>query len=417
MNKRIVLVLLSFIIVASVLFAGCTDENKTETTDNPIITQGVIKIGLLLNSEETYKNTSQLIKDGFDYAHSLASSVNIGDKVEVETVYADYSSAAEASEASEELYNQGVSAVVTDSVRLDVFTEVSTFFLDKNIPVISLSKYLDYYDTTYTLAVDRLYSASVASTYAKDKGYQTAAAILGNDSEYHTKFFNRLSDSLVSYINSKPTAYYYEGDSTNYTPDVIVGGNYDFIYLLCDLDVCEKIVSDLRQSGFSGDIILGEILDKTFVEKDVFNGCSYISKLELDNANNISSVFYNNYSEYKDISKSAVSAASAYGYDAYMTVFEGLKTFGDNSVSSIFKSTEPTETTDSASKEILASDLNEAIFSIKYYGVTDIVRFSYNVSRPTYIYINNINDSKTVLAGKYTFVQTDTQGSLNAEGE
>ena len=415
MNKRIISLFL-MLIITTFIFTGCSDKNKNETTDNPIISNGVFKIGLLLSADDAYKSTSELVKEGFDYAHTLASSVNIGEKIEVETVYANYTSANDALTASESLYEQGVSAIVTDSVTLDVFNEVATFFLDKNTPVISISKYLDYYDTTYTIAVDRLYSASSTATYAKDKGYKSVAVILGSDSEYHNEFYSRFSDSLVT-LNTKPTAYYYDGDSANYVPEVVAGGNYDFIYLLCDLDKYATIVEDLRKNGFDGDIMLGEIFDKNFVENETFNGCSYISKFESDNANNISSVFYKNFSEYKNISKSEVTAASAYGYDSYMTIFEGLKTFGDSSVSSLFSNTETTETTSEAHNEIMASDLNEAIRDIKYYGVTDVVRFSYNVSRPTYIYIDNIDDSKTVLANKYTFVQADTHGSLKPEGE
>ncbi len=416
MNKRIASVLLTLIITATFVFSGCT-KKETETTDNPIVSQGIFKIGLLLNSEDTYKNTSQLIKDGFDYAHSLASSVNIGEKVKIETVYANYTDSSEALTAAESLYEQGVSAVITDGVSLDVFNKISTFFLYKNTPVISISKYLDYYDTTYTIAVDRLYSASSTATYAKDIGYTSAAVIMEENSDYYKKFFNHFSDSLITYADTQPTAYYYEGESANYIPEVISSGDYDLIYLLCELDQIAIIVNELRQSGFSGDIMLGEIIDKSFIENETFNGCSYLSKLEIDNSNNVSSVFYKNYSEYKNITMSDVSAASAYGYDAYMTIFEALKTFGDNSVSSIFKTTESTEATSDANAEVLASDLNKATRDITYYGVTDIVRFSYNVSRPTYIYINKINDSKSVLVNKYTFVLTDTHGSLKPEGE
>lgn len=404
MNKRILSLFLMIIISIPCIITGCT-FNDNETVDEPIISNNTFKIGLILSSEDYYTNTSALIKQGFDFAYTLADTLNSGESIAVKTVYGEYSDTASLSLTLEEVYASGAKAVVTDATSITILEQIANFFAPKNIPVVNLSGYHPVNNNVFTLTPDYAYSASASATYAAEKGYTNIAVLAEDDSDFYTDYVSAFTDSLVTYANCNPTIYYLGGNSANYSPSALVGGNYQYIYLLCNCEDREEHVKDLRENGYSGEIMLGEVIDKQCVEQEVFNGCTFISKLESDNANNISSIFYKTFSEHLDISQSEVSAASAYGYDAYMTIFEALKNYAGYDSYDILNNVSGTtaSTTAKVANEITASDLTEAIRANVYYGVTDIIKFGSNYTIPTYLYINNIVDSKSHFSNKYTF--------------
>lgn len=390
-------------------FTGCTSNPSEEIIDEPIIVDGVVKVGLLLSNDDTYTNISEQIKNGFDYGHSLADNLNIGKSIKVETLYEAYTDSTDVLTSATNLHSAGASAIVTDGTDISVLTIVSNYFSNKNIPVINLSNYSCKSDVVFNLALSTEYIASSAATHAMDKGYTQCAVLAEEDSDYFKGFAEIYSSTLNAYIGTTPTIYYKSGESANYTPSALTSGNYDYLFLITTEKNRQLLVEELRSSGFSGEIMLTEITDKTTVQHQSFNNCSFFSKLELDSANNISTVFHTSYSEFKSINEHDISAASAYGYDSYMVLFEALKSFGGNKNSAIIfsNSTEPSENIQT--DEILGSDLITSINNLTYYGVTDTISFADNSSVPTYIYVDNIINSQAVYSGKYSFNSTATQ--------
>lgn len=402
MKLRNLTIFLILCVISCFLF-GCTEEKQEETKDPSIINSGVYRIGLLTDDD----NTSNLTEQGFTYANSLANKVNIDEVVEIQTSVITLDTEADASECANKLIDEGISAVVINTANESAFDSACSVFENENIAVISISPFEYESDNVFKLNLNDEYIASCALTYAKEQGYSKTAVLLESDSENNKSFERTYRSTHKAYLDSEPTVYYLSGDSKNYTADAVVAGNYDLIFI-SDRNNQESVISELRQKGYSGAIMLPEMLDKSLYLKDTYNNCYAISKSEYDISNNISTVFYTQFSEHTGVSCEDVSAASAYGYDAYMVIFESLKSFSKFDNSSIFNNTSTTETSAvSKSDEILSSDFISALKGVSYHGVTDTITFINNNTSPTYIYVDYILNSNVFTDNKYVFNKTN----------
>ena len=398
MKIRIVSLLLAVIVVSFSLF-GCTDN--TNDNDRQIINDGVIEIGCLLPEEG---DVSQQLKDGFLFANSLADSVNLNDdSISVNYTISYYSEFNDISSEAESLVANGVAAVVCYTEDYEEYKAFSSEMYESGIPAVSLSPFPSEQDNIFSLTSGISYASSASATYAMEKGYGKCAVLCETGDKYYSDFAETFKATYKSYIGAEPTVYYKSGDLANYSPAALVGGNYDYVFMICSDFSCKQLTSELRDNGFTGEIMFTEVLDNHLFEDYAFDNCSYLTKLNEDASNNISTVFYSMYSEYAGVKPADVTAAVAYGYDSYMTVFEAIKSFSVDNENVIFGNADTQAASSVNADSIMLSDLTDAIENVIYYGVTDTVRFKNNQSITTVIYVNSISDGKAKLGGKYTF--------------
>ena len=395
--KKIFSVILFISIIALTLF-GCSQEQ--EISDPVIFKDGTFSIGMLVpDGEEIYTNC----ENGFLFANSLANYVSINNE-EVYNYYSIFNYTADDIVLNaQNLVDQGVSVIVFCGEDLNSFNEFTNYIKDTNIPVVSLSPYTCDYDRFYSLPLSKEYQASCSATYALDKGYTNSAVLCQSDDQYYRDFAGIYKNTFKSYIGTEPAVYYKTGESANYTGAAFVSGNYDYLFLICPSENRMDTVNDLRSNGYNGEIMFNEVFDHTVSRFSMLNNCSFMTKLENDPSNNISTVFYSEFSENFGINSTSVTSAAAYGYDAHMTIFEALKSFADNDSSSFFKNETPTSTTTSEESEIKLSDFVNALENVAYNGVTDIIKLKDHKVVPTYIYVDNIVNSEISLSNKYTF--------------
>lgn len=399
MKKRFFSLVLIIILVSSVFF-GCKDE--AVDNDRQIITSNTFKIGCLLHEGS---DTSQQVYDGLSFANSLADSVNLDNEtVSVECSVSYYSDSDDMTLEAQTLTDSGVSAIVYYAEDFVANESIASVVGESGIPAVSLGSYSSKYDNIFNLTISTSYMSSALATYATEKGYSNCAVLCETGDSFSVQFADTFKATYESYAGTEPFVCYKSGDLANYTPASFISGNYDCTVIICSDNSRKEIVTELRENGFSGEIIFSEILNKFSLEADFYDGCSFLSKLNEDNSNNISTMFYSMYSEYAGVKSEDVTSAVAYGYDAYMTIFEALKSFGTITESALFGDTD-TQPADSAKSidDIKLSDLKETLKSVVYYGVTDTVRFTDNQTTATYIYVDTVSEGKTQFAGKYTF--------------
>lgn len=393
MKNRLLCVLLILITFVLMLF-GCSES---ESEAYLIINKDSFTLGVLLRSDKTYSDD---VLSGVKLAHSLAGSVRIDESVSISYVYEYYNNADDVSIKAQKLFDNGAAALVFCGEDYDSFLSFSEFARNAKLPVAAISPFEPVYDGEFSLSLTPEYMSSATATYAMNSSYESFALLAQDSSDYYTDFAEVFNSTLKSYTGSEATAYFLSGECENYSRSAFLSGNYDFLFLLADSANSMLLVSDLRSGGFEGKIMLTEVLDKaSFATKD-FDNCTFVSKLESDSSNNISTVFYSMYSE--NIAQSSnceASPAAAYGYDAYMTVYEALKSFADSSTDLLSDS----ESTRKAQSLITNEDLIEALNKADYAGVTDRICFNNNRCVTTYIYVDDIINGECVFNSKYTF--------------
>lgn len=397
MIKKFLSLVLLILVLPLALF-GC--ENEQEVIDPLVIKDNTYTIGVLLPENES---SSKNFEQGFLFASGLADSVNINN----EEIFSKYTITKYTSDSitanAQKLVNDGVSAIVFYGEDLKAFDVFTNYIKDTNVPVLSLSPYTCDYNRFYSLSLSPEYKASCSATYALDKGYSNGAVLCETDEEYFHNFAEIFKNTFKAYIGTEPTIYYKNGESANYTDSVLVSGNYDYLLLICPSEERLDTVNNLRNKGFMGEIMFDEVFDHTTQDFNTLINCSFMTKLEEDTSNNISTVFTSQFTEYAGINSSSVTSAAAYGYDAYMAIFEAFKSFSKKDTTTLFKNeTEPSSAV-TDDNEITLSDFSKAIEDVVYYGVTDKIQFKNNTTVPTYIYVDNITDSEITLCKKYTF--------------
>ena len=406
MKIRIISLLLTVFVISFTMF-GCTDN--TSDNDIQLICDGVFEVGCLLPEEGAI---SQQLKDGFLFANSLADSVNLnGVSVSVNYTISYYSEFNDISSEAESLVSNGVSAVVCYTDDYEEYKAFSSVMAESGIPAISLSPFPSEQENIFSLTSGISYMSSATATYVMEKSYVKCAVLCETGDKYYSDFAETFKATYKSYIGAEPTVYYKSGDLANYSPAALVSGSYDCVLIICSDTDREQLTSELRDNGFAGEIMFTEVLNNQLLETDAFDNCSYLTKLNEDASNNISTVFYSMYSEYAGIKPEDVTAAVAYGYDSYMTIFEALKTFSADNGNSVFENTGTQSASSVNTNDIKLSDLSAALENVVYYGVTDTIRFMNNQSITTFIYVDNILGGKAQLGSKYTFAPENTNNN------
>ncbi len=397
MIKKVTSLVLITLILILALY-GCV--NNKETYNPIIINDGTFNIGMLIPDDD---DSAEEFQEGFSFASNLANCVNINNE-EIYNYYVISSyDADEVVTNAQQMIEQGVSVMVFCGEDINAFNSFIDYIKDTNVPVISLSPYTCDYSRFYSLVPNVEYKASCAATYAMEKGYNRGVVLCEGSDKYYNDFAEVFKNTFKTYIGTEPTVYYKNGEKANYSDSALVSGNYDYLLLIGPSTNRINTVNNLRNSGFNGEIMFDEVFDHTIPRFSSLNNCSFMTKLENDSANNISTVFYSEFSKDREIEKSFVTSAAAYGYDAYMTIFEALKSFSEVDTNSIFKNENTTSASATENVEITLSDFTEAIENIVYHGVTDTIKFKDNACITTYIYVDNISNSEITLSNKYTF--------------
>lgn len=395
--KRFLSVFLVLLIIPFALF-GC--DNEPEKIDPTIIKDGVFSVGMLLpDKEDIYQN----YENGFLYANSLADYVTINNEEVYNNLTVIKYTPDNVVLNAQNLIEQGVSVIVFCGEDINAFNDFTDCIKDTDIPVISLSPYTCDYKRFYSLPLSAEYQASCAATYASDRGYINGVVLCDSNEKYYSNLAEVYKNTFKTYIGTEPAIYYQNGDSTNYNASSLAGGNYDYLFLICPSENIIKTVNDLRSNGFDGEIMLNEVFDHTVTNFSSLNNCSFLTKFENDPSNNISTVFYSQFSEETGTHQKSITSATAYGYDAYMTIFDALKSFSRDDTNSIFKNEVSTSTVSDEQSEITLSEFTNALENVVYHGVTGTIKFKDNVAVPTYIYVDNIINSEITLSNKYTF--------------
>lgn len=402
MKKRLFSLAL-IIITIFISIVGCA-ENKEEETILPeikIIQNGAFKICALLPESE---KSTQNIENGIKFANSLANTVNIGETIDISYTCTYYSENEDIKSTTEKLINENASVIIFAGDDHEIFQGFTEYTDEYKIPVISLSPFTHSANNYYSITLRPKYLASSAASYALDKGYKKTAVIFESSDKYFSDQEEVYRNTFSSCLGNLPAVYYQKGENANYSASALSGSNYDFILLIDTDNAREGTINELRTAGYSGEIMLSEILNKADVQKDTYNNCSFISKLENDSSNNVATMLIPKLASALNVKEDQISAATAYGYDAYMTALEGLKHFS-SSTDSAFAGVISSEvsTTTQAPENITAAQYTNALSSISYVGINGLITFKNNEVTPSYIYIDNIFESESVFNKKYNF--------------
>lgn len=400
MNRLKSIIVIS-ILILSFIFCGCTSEPEDYIINN----SDKIYMGVLLPMSGDYTDLGQRIVEGIEYASSLAPTVQLDKEYRIEIIIKDSNSSLDSS--VEEMISKNVSAVICAGGDKEYTDAIISSFDDTNTPLIfvdNCSELISTSENVFSISTPYKYQASAATSYLVGEGYETGAVVCADDDEYYKAFAQMFDNTFVSNGGTSVSTYYYSGELKNFSAATIAGAGLDFVFIIGSDNDCKLIYSELKNTGNTSQVMFSEVLDKTKFKDEAFNGASFISRFEEDDNNYIGSDFINTYSEEMGVSASEITAATAYGYDAYMTIYEVLRNFNQNSQSLIMSGTDVTTQTSENSTEVTNSQVLEGINNVEHYGVTDTITFSDDgTAVTTYIYIDSVENSHSIMLNRYDF--------------
>lgn len=393
MSKRILSLLLMILTLSMFLLFGC--EITGNNRDRKVIVDNTIKIEALIPDN----STGELIESGIAFANNLANNIYFDEQISIEFSATKYRNEDNIAEIAQVIEANGASAIIYGGDNYSNFKSFTAFVESTNIPVISLCPFDFESDNFFSLTLTPKYLSSCGATYAIENSIKNPLVVLEDTSDYYVGFAEIITSTFLSYTGNEPHIIY-----SSSLDDYSLYFEHDFIFLSSSESTYAEIITDLRSHGFTGEIMLSEVFDKSVVSGDLFNNCSLISKYEKDTSNNVSTVFGTMYSEQHGIADDNISPAVAYGYDAYMIAFEALKNFEPKD-DLLFGSVNTTEDTasDVTSMDFLLSDYCRVISDVNYRGITDVISFDGNNVNPTCVYVDNVIGDKVFFGKKYTF--------------
>ncbi len=400
--KRFSAFLLLMTMLISVGLFGC---KKEEAVSYQVNSEDTINIGVILPDNEMYRSSGQKVLEGINFANATAQKINI-DKEYVISLIVRYES--EIQEAYDHFIDNKVAAVIAfggDSYTTDLITHK---FADTDIPVIFTDNRSDSVaetDNVFSISASHTFEASALAGYISEQGYKKGALIkINNGLDLYNDFAEVFSSSLSQNFGISLTTYQAEGKKPDYNAGTIAAGGYEFVCVYADTLSAASYIEEMKEAGVNAEFLLGEVTDKSLLESDVYEGVSFLSKFEYDDDNYIGSDFINVYSDKMSIPVSDNNAAVAYGYDAYVLVYEALKTFstsGNDLLSSVGNEAPNAE---AEPVVINVADMLDAIKSVTCYGVTDEIKFDENgITSVKFIYVDTIQSQKAIMMKKYSY--------------
>ena len=394
--KRISILSLVLLLLISIIFCGCSKHNS-----DYIINNGeTINIGVLITEEGTQSDN---IISGIKYAFDRAQTVNLDKKYNINLSTTIANSLDEINVAAEQLESYNVAAVICQGKNKTTTDAIIEAFSDyRNLPLIFVDNYsnlISEKDNVFSISIPYSYQASAVVSHLLSDGKTTGAVVCATDDDYY-KNFARIFESSFTQNSCTSTIYYYSGESDNFNATTIAGSDYDFVFVIGNTTEKKQIHSELISAGVTSSIIFSEVSDKLLLEESDYNNITYISKFESDDNNYIGTDFINTYSSATNISTSDVTADIAYGYDAYMTIYDAIVSMNSNQ-NPLLQNTEPAE---EAKSEIYTKNVTDAIKDITHMGVTDVIKFDKNgLTTPSFVYTSQINNAHSDMLSRYNF--------------
>jgi len=376
------------------------NEEEQEDSGETAVTaaDGVIKIGVFepTTGENGGGGAQEVL--GARYANQVYNTVDInGTTYTIELVEVDNQSDKTAAvTAAQSLISSGVMAVVgsygsgVSIAAGETFAqaEVAAIGASCTNPQVTLGN--DYY---FRVCFLDPFQGTVMASYAFDNGYTKAAVISQNGDDYSTglaEYFKIAFKDLGGEIVADETYQTNESDF-NAILTTVKAASPDVIFVPSSITTASLILPQAQAAGVEAVIMAGDTWENESIISDAAEGVVFSTFFdENDTENTIAADFVKGFKEYLGSDSSAytlngntdgVAAVSALGYDAYMVIYEALKNFDG--------------------EELTSAALRDAIAEVSYDGVTGSITFDENGdANKDLAYI------KTVQDGKFVFVKT-----------
>jgi len=373
-------------------------DNQEETNETPVAADGVIKIGVFepTTGENGGGGAQEVL--GARYANKIYNTVEInGTTYEIELVEVDNQSDKTAAvTAAQSLISSGVMAVVgsygsgVSIAAGETFAEAQVAAIGASCtnPQVTLGN--DYY---FRVCFLDPFQGTVMASYAIDNGYTKAAVISQNGDDYSTglaEYFKIAFTGLGGEIVADETYQTNESDF-NAILTTVKAASPDVIFVPSSITTASLILPQAQAAGVEAVIMAGDTWENESIISDAAEGVVFSTFFdENDTENTVAADFVKGFKEYLAGDSAAytlngntdgVAAVSALGYDAYMVIYEALKNFDG--------------------EELTSAALRDAIAAVSYDGVTGSITFDENGdANKDLAYI------KTVKDGKFVFVKT-----------
>ncbi len=401
--KRITALLFASLLLISLTLCGCS-KNESDYVING---GDNITIGVLTSTSSDKDSTSNEILSGITYASQLAHTVNLDKPYEINVKEINFSSKEDIKSAADEFAAENVAAIICEGKDNNTTdTIVSAFSNYSNTPLIFIDNYSNSIadtDNAFSISIPYSYQSSAVVSHLIGEGMSKGAVICSESDKYSKEFARLFENTFMSSGGNSLTKYFYDGKDKNFDANDISAENYEFVFIIGNIDISKQIQTELASAGVSSSIIFSEVFSTNYVEYSEHNGITFISKFERDDNNYIGTDFINTYAKANNVSVSDVTTSVAYGYDAYMTVYDALMSLNSNQ-SLIFQANDVTESETETDTDIYASDLKEAIKSITHMGVTDTIKFNdKGLTTPAFVYTVRVDNSNAGMLNKYNY--------------
>lgn len=408
MKKAIALVL-ALVMVFALCACGEKTENGGDTAGKGVVVDGdTIKIGVF--EPTTGENGAGGMQEvlGIRYAKTVAPTVTIGDKeYNIELVEVDNQSDKTAAvTAAQQLISSGVIGVL-GSYGSGVAIAAGETFASALVPAIGCSctnpqvtAGNDYY---FRVCFLDPFQGTVMANYAKSQDCVKAAVVNQNGDDYSTGLANYFKEAFKAMDGCEVV---YEGTyNTNETDfnailTSVKSSGADVLFVPSSIVSAGLIIKQARDMGLTCKIMAGDTWENaTIIENAGAENCEGVAFSTFFDENEASAAeFVNGFKAYLQSNSEnlklnggndTVAAVSALGYDAYMTMIEGLKAIkGD----------------------VTSVALRDALVGVSYTGVTGAITFDENGdANKDMAYI------KTMTDGAFKFVGTQkTDGTFTS---
>ncbi len=401
MKKHLAILLVLFLFV----FCGCqnsadnTDRNRTDyiINDNDEIIIGVI-------APKTGDNSSvgNDIISGVEFANNMASAVNIDKRYQIRLLVCDIEE--DITKNAEKLIAEKASAVICYGTDFEKTNSIIDAFKESTTPLIFTDCYSDSIEensTSITMSAPSNYKASVLASFISGDGCKNGTVIYENNTyseAFAENFISLLKDTYG--VSSGMVAY---DKNLNLSTTL---ANSDFVFVVGNNGLSTQIAKSVKKSNNNIPVYMTEMYRSQNFEDMLFNNTFFLSKFEADEENHYVTDFINVYSNVKEVGKSEVSSAIAYGYDAYMIIYGALGSLNPNSSSNPLDSVKNNANKEDQTIAINASQVFDAIVNDGkvYGGPIDTIVFEDNGTfKPSYIFVDGVQNGSPYMINKFVY--------------
>lgn len=408
--KKLSLVL-ALLLGLSVFMTGCTGGGggaNDGNTDAGVLPEGdVIKIGVF--QPTTGENGGGGMQEvlGTRYANMLMPTVDINGmtyKIQLEEVD-NQSDKAAAVTAAQTLISKGVLAVI-GSYGSGVSIAAGETFAGNSVPAMGCSCTNpqvtlgnDFYFRTCFIDP---FQGTVMASYAIDSGYKTAAVISQNGDDYSTGLAGYFKKSFVEKGGTIVADETYQTNESEFSAILtkIKSAKPDCIFIPSSISTATLILPQITANGIDAKILSGDTWENAaIISKDAVGATFSTFFDETDTSNPIAAEFVKGFKEYlnsdpKNITLNAntdtVAAVSALGYDAYLAIYEALKSLDGKDI------------------EVSSVAIRDALTTLQYDGVTGQISFDENGDAVKNIAFLKTFAPSTLTTKEFKFVKTQT---------